>query len=519
MKLFRPRAVAAGALAASVAVSALLLGGTPAFAAGALPTTGDALTIAPASGNQFVSPTLTTSGPCPVGSDNFYVKLYGGAAGSQMPDGGQLMKDPGFIGMSTTDPFTFQTSFNFKDTATDAGVASLNGGYVIEVVCQTELSTILRTFTAPLTFNAAGTSYTTPVVLIGTTTALGVAPASPQQAGTSVTLTATVTPASGGAPAGSVEFFDGAASLGSSATSGGVASLSTSALSVGTHSLTATFTGSGFSSSTSSASSYTITAAPAKASTTTLTVTPSGTAPAGSNVTLDAGVSITGGGAANGTVEFFDGANKISTKPVVAGAASYATQFAGVGTHTLKAVFVPADAAVQLGSEDSEDLSITGVPTQALQTITVSLVETGTLTISVADDTVDLPNFTLDATADKLSSAGPINPVTVTDTRLYEQGWSVSGQVTDFTSPAGSFSSTGLGWTPNVVTPPAGSVITPGAAVAPFTSSGLSTPKVLASAASDNGRGTTVLGADLLLKAPTTTLPGTYSALLTLTVV
>jgi hypothetical protein len=110
------------------------------------------MTVSPAYGNKFVSPTLTTSAPCPVGSDNFYIRLYGGAPGSQMPDLGQQMKEPGSLEMSTSQPFSVQTAFNFIDTASDAGVATLAGDYVLELVCQTELSSILRTFTTPLTF-------------------------------------------------------------------------------------------------------------------------------------------------------------------------------------------------------------------------------------------------------------------------------------------------------------------------------------------------------------------------------
>ena len=479
------------------------------------------MTIAPTSGNQFVRPSVTTSAPCPVGTDYFYVKLYGGSGASALADIGGLMKDPGTIGMSTSAPFTVETGLTFDDTRANAGIASLAGDYVMLLSCETELGDQLKTFTAPVTFNAAGTAFTTPVVTVGSTTSLGASPASPQVQGTSVTFTATVTASTGGStPSGSVEFFDGATSLGSVATAAGSAALSASALGAGSHSVTATFTGAGYTSSTSSAVSYQITAAPAKSSTTTMSVDPSGSAAAGSSLSITVSVAIAGGDPAAGSVEFYDGVTKIATKPVAGGSAGHVASLAGVGIHTLKAVFVPTDPAAQVGSQDSEDIDITGVPTQALETITVSLAETGALTISVADDTVVLPNFTLDAAGDNLSSAGPVNPVTVTDTRLYEQGWSVSGVVTDFSSGAGSISSTGLGWTPNIVSKPtAASVITAGSVVAPFTDSGLHSSKVLASAASGEGRGSTVLGADLLLKAPTTTVPGTYSALLTLTVV
>ncbi|WP_234057969.1 HtaA domain-containing protein [Microbacterium sp. NFH-22A-Y] len=73
-----------------------------------------------------------------------------------------------------------------------------------------------------------------------TTTTLTVSPSGSAVSGTSVALTATVTPAASGA----VEFFDGSVSLGSVAVAvaAGSAQVSTSALSVGGHSLTAVFT-------------------------------------------------------------------------------------------------------------------------------------------------------------------------------------------------------------------------------------------------------------------------------------
>ncbi|KXC06567.1 hypothetical protein MhomT_04830 [Microbacterium hominis] len=91
-----------------------------------------------------------------------------------------------------------------------------------------------------------------------TTTTLTVSPSGSAVSGTSVALTATVTPAASGA----VEFFDGSVSLGSVAVAAGSAQVSTSALSVGGHSLTAVFTpaDAATSGSTSDAVAYDITA-------------------------------------------------------------------------------------------------------------------------------------------------------------------------------------------------------------------------------------------------------------------
>ncbi len=86
--------------------------------------------------------------------------------------------------------------------------------------------------------------------------------------GSSVTFTATVTPAAGGPPTGSVAFQDGVTTLGTGTLNGatpGVATFSTSTLSVSgsPHSITAVYGGdSNFASSTSSVLSQTITAKP-----------------------------------------------------------------------------------------------------------------------------------------------------------------------------------------------------------------------------------------------------------------
>ncbi|HVJ07236.1 MAG TPA: Ig-like domain-containing protein [Acidisarcina sp.] len=78
--------------------------------------------------------------------------------------------------------------------------------------------------------------------------------------GSTVTLSATVTPASGSTtPTGTVNFYTGTTLLGSAQLSNGVAVLSTTALPVGTDSLTAQYGGSSsFAVSTSAAASVTV---------------------------------------------------------------------------------------------------------------------------------------------------------------------------------------------------------------------------------------------------------------------
>lgn len=97
-----------------------------------------------------------------------------------------------------------------------------------------------------------------------TTTSLQVSPTNTAVEGTSVTLTATVSPTA----AGTVQFMDGAADLGTAQavdTGTGMATLMTSSLAIGNHSFTAVFTPTNpasFSGSTSSAVPYSITPQP-----------------------------------------------------------------------------------------------------------------------------------------------------------------------------------------------------------------------------------------------------------------
>jgi hypothetical protein len=120
-----------------------------------------------------------------------------------------------------------------------------------------------------------------------------------------------------------------------------------------------------------------------------------------------------------------------------------------------------------------------------------------------------------------LLSTGDIDPITITDSRTGDgtecyPAFSVSGQVGDFVGPGGAaIPGANLGWTPNATA----AFITPGAPVASGfggSGSGLSTPQPLATV--DGGEtGTGDAGADLELKAPVESEPGSYQGTLTLT--
>jgi hypothetical protein len=142
-----------------------------------------------------------------------------------------------------------------------SGSVTVSGGQAQFQTTALPLGTdaLTAVFTPSAGSNYAGSNRSSNlIVLTATTTTLGVTPASPQYAGTTVTLTATVS-ASGAT--GSVQFEENGTSIGSPVVvTGGQAQLHTSTLPVGTDALSAVFTptsGNGYAGSTGTAS-YTV---------------------------------------------------------------------------------------------------------------------------------------------------------------------------------------------------------------------------------------------------------------------
>ena len=199
-------------------------------------------------------------------------------------------------------------------------------------------TTVLRTLSAlvltcaalsPIGCGSSGSSSSS-----STSTTTTVTPsATSAVSGTSIKLTATVSPSSA---TGTITFYDGSTSLGTATLSSGAASISTSTLSVGTHSITASYGGSSsYDSSTSSAVTVTITSASTTATTTTLSTTLT-SATYGTAVTFTAEVSPS---AATGSVTFYDGTTSLGAVTLSSGSASVSTSALAVGTHTITATY------------------------------------------------------------------------------------------------------------------------------------------------------------------------------------
>jgi len=262
-------------------------------------------------------------------------------------------------------------------------------------------------------------------------------------------------------------------------------------------------------------SSYTTAATPpaTPGTATVLTATPA-TATAGSPETLTATVSDVDGTTAAGSVAFLNGTNTIGTSNTINGVATIQTTFAAAGSESLSAVYTPTNTAYNSSTGDLT-LTVQAAPANSgVEPIAVTVPQTGSFTLTVAPGTVNLAVSGATAT-------GALNPITVSDTRNTYPGWSVTGQVANFTgtgtAASGTIPGDQLGWVPTDTAIATGAVL--GATVAPgSTSPGLGdTAEVLASAVPGGGYGTSALGANLTLDIPATAPAGPYTSSLTVT--
>jgi hypothetical protein len=197
----------------------------------------------------------------------------------------------------------------------------------------------LRYFSKDVAGNTEATHTQTFVVKLPTTVTTVTPSLNPSTFGLNVTLTAKVTPSSGGIPTGLVNFKDGSTVLGAVALSNGQAAFATKALHAGSHAITAVYLGSANdSASTSAALTETINKAATK-TTLASSVNPS---THGSPVTFTATVvpssgTVVGGG----TVTFKGGTTTLGTVAVNTSthAATFTTSALPVGTTSITAVY------------------------------------------------------------------------------------------------------------------------------------------------------------------------------------
>ncbi len=275
----------------------------------------------------------------------------------------------------------------FLDGTTTIGTATLAGGSAS--ITTTTLSSATHGITARYagdTTFAASTSAAQTVTVTANTVSVALA-ATPSIAvpGTTITLAATLSGATGtAAPTGTVTFLDGTTVVGTAPVASNAATLKTATLAVGTHNITAMYGGdAGYAAATSAAQTVVIRAA---AATSTVLASSSASTSFGSSVTFTATVaSAVTSGAPTGTVTFLDGTTTLGTGTVSGGTATYTTTALAVGAHTITATY--GGDALFLASTSTGFTQTVTAPTIALSATPTSLMITrgssGTATITV----------------------------------------------------------------------------------------------------------------------------------------
>ncbi|MDR2565944.1 MAG: WxL domain-containing protein [Bifidobacteriaceae bacterium] len=223
------------------------------------------------------------------------------------------------------------------------------------------------------------------------------------------------------------------------------------------------------------------------------------------------------GGAANGAIVLEADGSFTATFEVSKAAADAAADAKGLVGGNYGIYTYPGGGAAQPAFETYTPLTFTpGLPIDVEIPETTGPPQPGEFSWRVAGNAaVSLGTAT--ETADGFAANGALPNIEVTDTRVTQAEWSLSGQASSFTGTAGSFGGEYLGWTPVVANAGAGAQA--GAAVAPNASGGLGTAKTLAFAQTGHALGTATVAAALELKAPASTPAGNYTSLLTITAV
>jgi len=260
------------------------------------------------------------------------------SAGPPNPAYGELVTLTAAV--TPNSPGTATGTITFLEGATTLGTANLVSG-------QASMSTsALLTGTHALTASYGGDSnfpgsVSSPASLTvskaGTQSLLSSSP-NPSIVGQTVTFTATIVPASGSGPSGTVSFYDGATLLGSGAMSGGVAAFSTSSLTQGTHSIAASYSGdSNFNGSTSVALSQGV-----QLATSTGLASSLNPSTFGQQVIFTATVT-SSGGAPQGTVTFTANNKLLGTVTLLGGSAILGTSNLKVGSLPIVATYSGSD--------------------------------------------------------------------------------------------------------------------------------------------------------------------------------
>ncbi|GLZ38302.1 hypothetical protein Acsp05_19260 [Actinokineospora sp. NBRC 105648] len=463
--------------------------------------------------------TYRTSGPCAVGATTYQLTARG--PNGYAEDLNLWSSDP----VSITEPFTAHQAAPFAAY----GRLLTRGTYTVTLTCTANFGTeVFNSFSTDIYLNSATRWSIWPQPPVPTTVTVSVTPDNPRLAPYHpVTLTATVSPPSA---AGRLRFRDGTP-LGElwKPVVDGVATTRVS-YPLGTRSVVAEFVGTVPEVGDSTSAPLDLLVTDPEPVAVTLERRAAEIVVVGSPFELRATVSPR---EATGKVYFFfrdtRGLGPVYRADVVGGVATVRDEVPpDLGTYGVVAQFVPPTDRWAVSESAPVPMTIVASSGPATVDITTTVVP-GALTISVADQDVVLPPPVLAPDGSLRSTAGSLNPITVTDTRAGNPGWNASGQVTDFAGGADLINGANLGWAPRIVEQSPVQAITAGPRVDPADAIGLTDvapagrglrdSRTMATALALAGNGTARLSADIALKVPTSAPAGTYTARLTLTVI
>src|SRR5271166_3250227 len=316
--------------------------------------------------------------------------------------------------VATVAPATATGTVQFLDGATVLGTGTLASGTA-------SFSTLALTqgwhyITAVYSGDANDTTSTSAVITQvvnakpTTVTTLTATP-NPSTVGASVTLVATVSPASA---TGTVQFLDGATALATGTLANGTTSFSSSTLAQGAHSITAVYSGDA---NNAGSTSVVLTQTVKTPTATSVTATPNPSI-VGAAVTLVATLSPA---TATGTVQFLDGTTVLGTSTLASGTASFGSSTLAQGAHSITSVY----------SGDANNASSTSAV--FTQTVNAKTVTTTSVTAT--------PNPSIVGAAVTLTAT--VSPTTATGTVQFLDGTTVLATGT-LASGTASFSSSTL---------------------------------------------------------------------------
>ena len=286
-----------------------------------------------------------------------------------------------------------------------------------------------------------------PVTVNRATTTIALTPATATvQLGSSVTLTATVTPGAAGTPTGQVSFKVGANTIGTALLDAtGSATLTIAPTPVGSYSITASYAGDAtFGPSTSPASTIAV----SKANSTTTVTASAATVNAGSPLTFTATVAKVGATTLvpGGTVQFLDGTTVMGTGTLANGVATLTTSaFAGSGARSITAQYL-GDANFVTSTSAATTVTIASATSTTTLAGGTNLTSNRTTILGVVLHAAVSLDSTVAATPAQPSITGTLSYVVVSATGT-GLPWSVGSTVAS-TTTIGNGTTNRVSWTP-----------------------------------------------------------------------